>query len=259
MWLNAADLQKFYGSPLGLTARRMISAHVREIWPDVSGMNALGVGFPAPYLNAFRSEAARVLVAVPVSQDIKHLQSESIKQACVTGESELPFPDLSMDRILLVHAVECAETMRPMMREIWRVLSGDGRLLVITPNRRGIWARLEHTPFGHGRPYTSSQLSRLLRETLFKPIGSSGALYVPPAKSRMIISSAPAWEKLGKRWFPALSGVVSVEAEKEMYAATPLEQGARQRVYATVTDEPLVRWGRLRRKTPCSPRRFALK
>ena len=50
--------------------------------------------------------------------------------------------------------------------EIWRVLSGNGRLLVIAPNRRGIWARFEHTPFGHGRPYTSSQLYRLLRDTL---------------------------------------------------------------------------------------------
>ncbi len=238
MWLSAADLQEFYESPLGLTARRMISAHVREIWPDVSGMNFLGVGFPTPYLNAFRREATRALVAMPVSQDITHWPSESINQACLTRESELPFPDLSMDRILLVHAVECAESMRPMMREIWRVLSGNGRLLVIAPNRRGIWARLEHTPFGYGRPYTSSQLSRLLRETLFKPVGASGALYIPPAKSRMIISSAPAWEKLGKRWFPAVGGVVSVEAEKEIYAATPLQQGAQQRVYATVTNQP---------------------
>lgn len=236
MWLNAAALEKFYVSPLGLTARRMISAHVREIWPDVSGMNLLGVGFPIPFLNAFRSEAARVLVAVPVSQGITHWRSECTKQACLTREHELPFPDLSMDRILLVHAVECAETIRPMMREIWRVLSGNGRLLVIAPNRRGIWARLEHTPFGHGRPYTSSQLSDLLRETLFEPISKTSALYIPPAKSRMIISSAPAWEKLGKRWSPAVGGIVSVEAEKEIYAATPVEQRAQQSVYATVTD-----------------------
>ena len=118
------------------------------------------------------------------------------------------------------------------------MLSSNGRLLVIAPNRRGIWARLEHTPFGYGRPYTLSQLSQFLRETLFKPVSGSGALYIPPAKSRMIISSAPAWEKLGKRWFPAVGGVVSVEAEKEIYAATPLQQGAQQRLYATVTDQP---------------------
>ncbi len=238
MWLKAADLNEFYGSPLGMTAQRMISEHVREIWPDVSGMDLLGVGFPTPFLNAFQSEAARVLMAVPVSHGITQSPSESIKRACLTSEYELPFPDLSMDRIILVHLVEFAETMRPMMREIWRVLSGSGRLLVIAPNRRGIWARLEHTPFGHGRPYTSSQLYRLLREALFKPVGKTSALYIPPAKSRLIISSAPAWEKLGKRWFPALGGIVSVEAEKEIYAVTPLEQGSRQHGYATVMNPP---------------------
>tara|TARA_Y100000589_G_scaffold300010_1_gene309851 strand:- start:99 stop:848 length:750 start_codon:yes stop_codon:yes gene_type:complete len=238
MWLKASDLHEFYDSPLGMTAQRMISEHVREIWPDVSGMELLGVGFPTPFLNAFRSEAARVLMAVPVYHGITHLPIGNTKRACLTSECELPFPDLSMDRILLVHVVECAETLRPMMREIWRVLSGNGRLLVIAPNRRGIWARLEHTPFGHGRPYTSSQLYRLLRETLFKPVSKTSALYIPPAKSRMIISSAPAVEKLGKRWFPALGGIVSVEAEKEIYAVTPLGQGTRQTGYATVTDPP---------------------
>ena len=54
----------------------------------------------------------------------------------------------------------------------------------------------------------------------------------------MIISSAAAWEKMGKRWFPALGGIVSVEAEKEIYAATPLEQGTRKRRYETVTNQP---------------------
>ena len=236
MWLDAADLQEFYTSPLGLIAHRMINAHVREIWPDVSGMNVLGIGFPGPYLNAMRSEASRVLVAIPVSHGMTPPPNESLHKTCLTRESDLPFPDLSIDRILMIHAVECAETMRPMMREIWRVLSGNGRLLVIAPNRRGIWARLEHTPFGYGRPYTSSQLSRLLRETLFKPVHGSAALYAPPARSRMILSSAPAIEKLGKRWFPAVGGIISVEAKKEIYSATPLEQGARQRIYATVSD-----------------------
>ena len=236
MWLDAVDLQEFYASPLGLTARRIISTHVREVWPDVKGMNVLGIGFPTPYLNAFRSEAACVMAAMPASQGVIHWPTDSANQTCLTLESELPFPDLSIDRVLMVHAVECAETIRPMMREIWRVLSGSGRLLVITPNRRGIWARLERTPFGYGRPYTPSQLSRLLRNTLFMPVGTNGALYVPPTNWQMVISSAPAWENVGKRWCPALGGVISVEAGKQIYSATPLSEGARRRAYATVNE-----------------------
>ena len=64
-----------------------------------------------------------------------------------------------------------------MLKEIWRVLAGGGRLLVVAPNRRGIWARLDLTPFGSGQPYTMSQLSRLLRDEQFTPVGSDRAVH----------------------------------------------------------------------------------
>ena len=38
-----------------------------------------------------------------------------------------------------------------------------GKLVIVTPNRRGLWARFEHTPFGTGRPFSRGQLTELLR------------------------------------------------------------------------------------------------
>jgi hypothetical protein len=38
-----------------------------------------------------------------------------------------------------------------------------------------------------------------------------------------LLHSAPAVEKLGDRWFQAISGVVMVEASKQIYAATPVQ------------------------------------
>lgn len=236
MWLDAKDMQNFYSTSLGLTARRMISMHVREMWPDVKDMNVLGIGFTTPYLDAFKDQSSFVLASMPASQGVLNWPVEGPNQTCLTVESELPFPDLSIDRVLMVHAIECTESIRPMMREIWRVLTGTGRLLVIAPNRRGVWSRLERTPFGNGRPYTSSQLCQLLKDTLFTPICSNSALYVPPSQSRMILSSALAWEQIGKRWLAALGGVVSVEAGKQVYATTPIGKGARQQIYATVNE-----------------------
>jgi hypothetical protein len=120
-----------------------------------------------------------------------------------------------------------------MLREIWRVLAGGGRLLVIAPNRRGIWARLDYTPFGLGRPYTMSQLSQLLRDEQFTPLGSDTALFIPPARRRMILRSAAAWERIGRRWFPTFAGVVLVEATKQIYAKpTPARAPHRRLVYA---------------------------
>ena len=120
-----------------------------------------------------------------------------------------------------------------MLKEIWRILAGGGRLLVIAPNRRGIWARLDRTPFGSGRPYTMSQLSRLLRDEQFTPVGSNTALFIPPARKRMILRSAAAWERIGKRWFPTFAGVVLVEATKQIYAKpAPARAPRRRLVYA---------------------------
>ncbi|MEO5335947.1 MAG: class I SAM-dependent methyltransferase [Magnetospirillum sp. WYHS-4] len=230
MWTDAVDLRDFYATSLGRVAGRVIANQVRQIWPDVKGMNVLGLGFATPFLNPFRNEAARLLAAMPAQQGVLPWPTEGRNLTTLVDEADLPFPDLSMDRVLLVHGLECAEPLRPMMREIWRVLAGGGRLLVVVPNRRGLWARFERSPFGHGRPYSSGQLSRALRDCLFTPAQSYPALFVPPLRSRTVLSTARAWETLGQRWFPAFGGVVMIEATKQIYAghlATPLPKRAK--------------------------------
>ncbi len=237
MWTDVVDLRDFYASTLGQVARRMIRRRLRELWPDVTGQNVLGVGYTTPYLNSFRGEAGRVLAAMPAAQGVLHWPPEDLGLTALVDELELPFPDLSMDRVLLVHALECAAETRPLMREVWRVLSGSGRLVVVVPNRSGIWARFERTPFGHGLPHTPGQLSRVLRDNLFTPIESHRALFVPPVHSRMILSSAPAWEQIGERAFKTFSGVVMTEAVKQIYAAGAEPSRKRRRRYLPVPEQ----------------------
>jgi SAM-dependent methyltransferase len=165
---------------------------------------------------------------MPAAQGVLRWPPEEANQVLLADEAELPLPDMSCDRILLIHALERSEQVRPLLREMWRVLSGSGRLLVIVPNRRGIWARLDRTPFGTGSPFTPSQLSHLMRESLFTPVQSRMALFVPPSNSRMVLGSAPAWEEVGRRWFPTFAGVVMLEAAKEVYAVTPMRAPKRR-------------------------------
>ena len=65
----------------------------------------------------------------------------------------------AVDRVLLVHALEMAHDPGALLREVWRVLAAGGRLLAVVPNRRGLWARMDTTPFGHGRPYSRTQIN----------------------------------------------------------------------------------------------------
>jgi SAM-dependent methyltransferase len=123
-----------------------------------------------------------------------------------------------------------SEQPRDLLREVWRVLAPGGRIAVLVPNRRGLWARFEHTPFGHGRPYSRSQLMRLLRETLFTPNSWSEALWVPPFRGRFMIRSAAAWERAGTFIRAMPPGVLFVEATKQLYAAIPAKERSRARV-----------------------------
>ncbi len=229
MWNDVVDLRDFYRTSLGQVAQRTLRSRIRAVWDDVSGLNVLGFGYATPYLLPFREEAQRVIAAMPAQQGVLHWPSDGPGGVTLCDETEIPLPDVSIDRVLMVHGLECSEQLRPMLREVWRILADGGRLLVVVPNRRGIWARLDRTPFGHGYPYTPGQLSRLLRDTLFTPIRVEHALFVPPSRSRMVIASAPAWENVGVRWFPRFSGILMIEAGKEIYAAPPVPAGIRRR------------------------------
>ena len=220
MWSDAVDLRDFYESRTGQVARHMIRHALRNLWPDVHGQRLLGLGYAAPYLRQFSEEAERVFAFMPAGQGVVHWPTNAPGLTALVDERELPLPDFSVDRVILVHAMESAESLPEMLTEIWRVLMGDGRLILVVPNRRGIWARSDRTPFGFGRPFSPAQITRVLRDNSFIPIESTQALFVPPSRSRTILRAAPAWERIGRRWFPRFAGVVMVEARKQLYAPT---------------------------------------
>lgn len=222
MHLDVVDLRDFYETRLGLVATRLLRQRLREVWPDLTGMRVLGLGFATPFLGPWRGEAERVMAAMPAGQGVLRWPLDGPILTTLTEETDLPFPDVAFDRILMVHSLDSAENVRPLMREAWRVLSPSGRLMVVVPNRRGLWARFERTPFGFGRPYSPGQLARLLRDCMFTPTRVMTALSVPPLRWRLVLSAAPALEKLSGAGFGAFAGVVVAEAEKRIYGAQPM-------------------------------------
>ena len=244
MWTDVVDLREFYDTRLGQVTRHLIRRRIRALWPDLRGQSLLGLGYATPYLRQFRDEAERVLAFMPAGQGVLRWPQEGSNLVALIDEMDLPLQNFSVDRVLLVHGLEHAEHLRDMLREIWRVMSGSGRLLVVVPNRRGIWARTDRTPFGQGHPYSPSQLSRLLRDTMFTPTQTARALYIPPTRSNTLLSAAPAWERIGDRWFQAFAGVTIVEASKQLYGATQVRQRRRRRAVVLPFPQPAARMNR---------------
>ena len=144
---DVVDLRDFYRTGLGQVARRMIRGAIRRLWPDLHGMRLLGIGYPTPFLGVVLPETERTVAVMPAALGVLDWSPDGRNLVALANEGELPFADYSIDRVLLVHALETSEQVGPMLKEIWRVLAGGGRLLIIVPNRRGIWARLDRTPF----------------------------------------------------------------------------------------------------------------
>src|SRR5260221_6666302 len=171
MSIDVVDLRNFYAQRLGVVDRRFVGRGIRKRFADPGGMSVLGVGYPTPYLGLFREEAERCLAFMPAVQGVVKWPTDRPGLAALVDELELPLTDSAVDRVLLVHALEMARDPIALLREVWRVLAGGGRLLIVVPNRRGVWAGLGTRPLGNGRPHSRSQDSDLLCGAWFTPTG----------------------------------------------------------------------------------------
>jgi SAM-dependent methyltransferase len=226
MYLDVIELRDFYAKPLGVVVRRTLMRKLRSHWQNVSGMNVFGLGYAVPYLGMFRHEAQKVGALMPAGQGVITWPTEGPFLSTLVDECELPLPDSCVDRMLVVHCLEMCEASHDLLREIWRVLTPEGRLILVVPNRRGVWARIEHTPFGHGQPYSRGQLQRRLANALFDPVEWSTTLYMPPVDIRLFLRSSAAFEQVGSRMWPLFSGILIVEASKEIYGGA-LREGVK--------------------------------
>ena len=225
---DVLDLRDFYNRPLGGVVRRLLTSRIRSRWRSVHGAQLMGLGFAVPYIGLFRGEASRLGALMPANQGALVWPASGKGHTVMVEEAMLPLPDASVDRLLAVHCLETSERVGALLREIWRVLTPEGRLLLIVPNRRGIWARLDTTPFGHGRPYSRGQLERLLTDALFTPLEWTSALFMPPLDRHWLVRWATAFERVGARLWPGFAGVIIVEARKELMGALPKTAPARR-------------------------------
>jgi SAM-dependent methyltransferase len=224
MHLDAVDLKDFYGCPLGLVVRKLLGARLRARWPDLKRCRTFGLGYATPFLAAFRGEAEPLGALMPANLGAVSWPRQGRSQSVLVDATDLPLIDEGADRILLVHMLEWSEKPVDLLREVWRVLAPNGRLLIVVPNRRGLWARVDTTPFGYGSPFSRSQLGKLLKETMFAPEEWEYALYMPPFNWRVLLRWPNFWERLGLILWPTFSGVIIVEATKQVYAAVPARE-----------------------------------
>jgi SAM-dependent methyltransferase len=220
MYHDVLDLRAFYyRTRLGRSAQRALQEALRDLWPQVREMSVAGFGFASPFLRPFLGEAKRVINLMPGPQGVMPWPSGGPNVSALVDETHWPLAAGSIDRLLIAHGLENSERVADLLSEAHRVLAAGGQAAFIVPNRSGLWARSDATPFGSGRPYTFGQMESLLRRNRFAPTRHAAALYAPPSHRKAWSQTAGLWERLGRKYEPRfLAGALLVGATKEVYA-----------------------------------------
>jgi len=234
MIVDIISLKAFYGSSVGLKTSRLIFGSLEKSWATVPSERLLGLGFTFPYLDRFKGDTERTFAFMPAKQGAAVWPNQQQVATALVDERCLPLADASIDRILIVHMLEFAENAEDLLQELWRVLVPNGRLVIVVPNRRGLWARFENTPFGHGAPYSRTQLQRLLRNTNFSIIAINHCLYSSPSPRRLPRFISQFFSAIIERFFPYFGGVLVVEAQKKIFQAQPASRERARRIFVPV-------------------------
>ena len=196
----------------------MISRRLNRIWPDLTGRNVLGFGYTGPYLKPYQDSAKATLLAMPAAQGAVVSRSEKGIISSLVNDWALPFPDASFDNVLVVHGIEEAVDVTVLLKELWRVIMPEGHIIVIASNRRGLWAQTDHTPFGHGRPFSPRQVRQAMEQANFVTTPASGLLFSPPMKFFARPKRSFLTERVGEILLRPMAGVNIVQGVKRIYA-----------------------------------------
>ncbi len=230
MHLDVLDLRNFYyRTGLGRAAQKAVRDQLVVMWPEARGQTVAGFGFAVPLLRPYLGQARRVIGLMPGQQGVMPWPAGMPNVSTLCEEGRWPLANGQVDKLVLLHGLETSDDHRLVLREAARVLADSGRAIFIVPNRRGLWARRDGTPFGHGRSYSLGQIEAQLADWGFCAERHAAALLAPPSTRRFWLRAGPFLEKVGRNVSSHLAGgVLMVEARKRM--DEPARPGLREAV-----------------------------
>ena len=231
---NVADLDAYYRTSEGQKTAQLLAHDILTLWPDISGITEIAVGFPFAILPHRRIPC----VLMPTRPGVAAWRGLSGIQTAEIESQHWPIATDSLDRMLITHALEFAPDPAEFLREAARCLCGSGKLILMVPHRGGLWARSGRTPFGHGIPFSRGQLHRLLLQSGLQPIAYHRSLILPPATLALPKSVQKSLERLGGRVARVLGGVLLVEATKMVYVKKDVRSSQGLRKLGTLHGKP---------------------
>jgi SAM-dependent methyltransferase len=217
-------------------------AQLDRVVGDVFGFHALQLGLPQ--LDGLRANRMpHRWVALDGAADAT---ATGCGVALLAHSDALPFPERSLDLVVLPHTLELASDPHRTLAEVERVLMPEGRVVIIGFNAASLWGlrqrlgRLRRmfggrTPLFLPRPGEFIGYWRLrdwLRLLSFEVEGGRFGAYRPPLASPRWLDRFAWMDRIGDRWWPVFGGVYMVVAVKRVRGMRLVGLAKRERVKA---------------------------
>ncbi len=229
---------------------------------DCFGYHALQLGLPQlPALRVNRMPHRWVALPEPMTGDEEGVVAPddgvgNVPAACLVADAAaLPFPEASLDLVVLPHTLELSADPHQVLREVERVLVPEGRVVVTGLNPASLWG------FRQGRAHLTRSLG--LGGELYLPeagefIGpwrlrdwmrllglevesEQYGCYCPAVRSEKWLARTAWMDRLGPRWWPIFGSVYFFVAVKRVRGMHLLGPAWRPRPASAASPVPVVR------------------
>ena len=212
--------------------------HFDECVSDIFGYHALQLGLGAlPALRSNRMPHQWLALTAAEQAGLAAAPSAApVRAALLAHPAALPFPENSLDLVVLPHTLELSEDPHGTLREVERVLVPEGKLVITGLNpaslwgfrqQRGHWARR----LGVGRLFLPEEgefigywrLRDWLRLLSFEVESARFGCYRPALESSRWLERFAWMDQAGARWWPIFGAAYFVVAIKRVRGLRLLE------------------------------------
>ncbi len=240
----------WFNGPLGRTVYAAEIEQLEDILPGLFGYHILQYGYSAEsnYLTASRITNKTILF-------LDNTELDNSVTAVHTSAEELPIAMDCVDVIVLPHILEYSKDAHKLLREMERVLIGDGHVVIIGINPFSLWGLWHLFKCWWGEMPWSGKLISIprLKDWLslldFEVEKINGFFFSPPLNNQNLLKKLIPLERLGRYCWPIFGGLYVVVAKKRTVPLNPIKMQwrAKRNMIGSNAIEPTIRNGYLRK------------
>ncbi len=218
---TAKLLDDWYQSVLGSALLEMEEEQLELVLPSLFGYSLLQIGLPSQHRWLSKSPIAHKIFMGSADYSPKDV-------SIIADDNFLPFPEGSLDLVLLPHTLEFTDHPTQTIKECARILLPEGHLLIFAFNPYSLWGlkrlfskRKQSFPWT-GNFFSFSRLKKWLDAESFQICHYQTFFYRPPFEEQKCLEKSFFLETLGKLIWPYPGGIYMVIARHKVAGMTPI-------------------------------------